>query len=149
VSLCECGCGGETKIAVRNHTKSGAVRGQPHRYIVGHHGKQSNTYFAIHKYLRRTYPKTGACDECGRRKGTEYALIHGCSYSRNRQDYRELCKACHRRYDQSELDWAKVAEIQCRNAAGVSISQLAGEYGVDHQSIRTALAAVVPSPVFS
>jgi len=58
-------------------------------------------YGAIHAYLRKHFPKTGICDECGEAASpTEYALIKGREYSRNREDYRELCKLCHNRYDE-------------------------------------------------
>lgn len=144
MNLCECGCGGTTKIAEKNHTKNGAVKGQPYRYIVGHHGKQSDTYFAIHKWLRRECPKARVCEECGRKGFTEYALIHGREHARVRENYRELCRGCHRRYDLSPLDWGTVAVIQRRSAAGEVTRALAEEYGVDPHSIRVAIAATVP-----
>lgn len=31
-----CGCGQKTRIAEKNHTRSGAVKGQPLRYVFGH-----------------------------------------------------------------------------------------------------------------
>ena len=58
------------------------------------------SYNALHTYLRKHFPKSGICDECGEAKRTEYALIKGSEYSRNREDYRELCKLCHNRYDE-------------------------------------------------
>ncbi len=59
-------------------------------------------YTAIHTYLRKYFPKSGYCDECGDdTRKTEYALIKGRSYTRNREDYRELCKLCHNRYDET------------------------------------------------
>jgi len=35
--LCECGCGQPTPIAIRNNKKLGHVKGQPVRFIRGHH----------------------------------------------------------------------------------------------------------------
>jgi len=61
---------------------------------------QSTGYSAIHLYLRRHFPKRGICDECGRTRRTDYALIRGRKYSRNREDYRELCRQCHNAYDE-------------------------------------------------
>lgn len=59
-------------------------------------------YGALHTYLRKHYPKSGICDECGQPADrTEYALIKGRQYTRNREDYRELCKLCHNRYDET------------------------------------------------
>lgn len=34
--LCQCGCGGRTRIAPKNNTRTGAVKGKPYRYLMGH-----------------------------------------------------------------------------------------------------------------
>lgn len=34
---CECGCGGKTRIAKRSSTRDGMTKGQPLRFIAGHH----------------------------------------------------------------------------------------------------------------
>ena len=64
-------------------------------------------YRALHTYLSKHFPKTGTCDECGGSKPTEYALIKDRAYSRERSDYRELCKRCHNEYD--DIDLGKLA----------------------------------------
>ncbi len=107
--LCECGCGQPAPIAKANHTRTGAVKGQPVRFVKGHSIRNGRApwfkgneagYRAIHTYLSKHFPKTGACDECGETRRTEYALIKGREYSRDREDYRELYKLCHNRYDE-------------------------------------------------
>lgn len=42
--LCECGCGKQTRIAPRTHSYKGWTKGQPLRFLPGHHrrGKVSN-----------------------------------------------------------------------------------------------------------
>lgn len=114
VHLCECGCGQPTLPAKATDRRAGAVKGQPTRFIRGHASRGSNNpgwrgdeagYQAIHIYLRRNFPKAGACDGCRERKPTDYALIKGRAYTRNRDDYRELCKGCHLRYD--DLGYAR------------------------------------------
>lgn len=40
--LCQCGCGGATKIAYRDCKKSGWVKGEPIRFIKGHHMRGEN-----------------------------------------------------------------------------------------------------------
>jgi hypothetical protein len=123
--LCECGCGQPTRIAKANDPRHGHVKGQGVRFLKGHshrgkvvsaetrarlgaansgsanHGWRGDdaSYRALHGYLCKHYPKAGVCEECGERKPTDYALIHGRTYSRNREDYRELCRRCHLRYD--------------------------------------------------
>lgn len=37
--LCECGCGDPAPVATRNNAYWGMVRGQPRRFIYGHHAK--------------------------------------------------------------------------------------------------------------
>jgi hypothetical protein len=38
--LCECGCGGQTTIAVQSHTAHGYTKGEPVRFIRGHQGRK-------------------------------------------------------------------------------------------------------------
>jgi len=40
MKLCECGCGLPAPIAKKTNTRRGHVKGQPIRFIVGHHNKQ-------------------------------------------------------------------------------------------------------------
>lgn len=37
--FCQCGCGRKTNLNPRTHTRYGLVKGQPRRYINGHHGR--------------------------------------------------------------------------------------------------------------
>lgn len=125
--LCECGCGAPAPIATSTHRPRGYVRGEPVRFIQGHgqRGKPKSDvalanmatsrkrgpqawnwrgedlgYYALHRYLRDHFPKSGVCSECGgSTRRTEWALIRGRSYSRDIQDYRELCRECHMIYD--------------------------------------------------
>lgn len=100
--LCECGCGELAPVATRNHSRYGWVKGQPMRFVKGHAGWKLDTepsYSAVHQYLRSHFPKAGRCEQCGLEGRTVYALTHGKSYSRDREDYRELCQRCHIIYD--------------------------------------------------
>src|SRR5215469_10822630 len=126
--LCQCGCGQQTNIAKRNDPRHGHVKGQPVRFIHGHSARGENhgawtgdkgAYHTIHAWLRKHYPKTGICDECGEKgRHTEFALTHGRAYSRNREDYRELCKRCHNRYDEvGGSRWRGTPEAARRAAA--------------------------------
>lgn len=108
MQLCECGCGEPAPIAAKNHTKHGYVKGQPVRFIKGHSIRGGRApwwkgdaagYRAKHTYMSKHYPKSGTCESCGKSGYTEYALIKGREYSRDRQDYQELCRPCHNSYD--------------------------------------------------
>jgi hypothetical protein len=57
---------------------------------------------SMHSWIARNHPKTGVCEECGKAGKTEYAFNHHVGvYTRNRDDYRELCRGCHLRWDYS------------------------------------------------
>ena len=120
------------------------------------------SYSAIHHFLIRNFPKSGTCDECEKVGKTHYALLRGRSYSRNREDYRELCPRCHKWYDedggednaQAKLTLEQVQEIRKRYRRrpgggrkgdhppgpreGSSVA-LAAEFGVD----RTIIMKIV------
>src|SRR3990167_9846133 len=127
---CRCGCGERTTLAPRTYTRRGWRKGEPVSYISGHNwrGKKRSPeqfagfsetrsgprnykwkghnagYQSIHIWLRRWFPKTGVCEECGRDVGTHgpggthYANTSG-EYHRDRADYRELCSSCHKLFD--------------------------------------------------
>jgi hypothetical protein len=44
LGLCQCGCGEKTRIATRNHTTRGEVKGQPLRYIRFHAARREPRY---------------------------------------------------------------------------------------------------------
>lgn len=43
--LCECGCGQRTTIAEQSCTRNGYVKGEPRRFIIGHHTRKSPVEF--------------------------------------------------------------------------------------------------------
>lgn len=61
-------------------------------------------YSSQHQYLVRHFGKAGKCDNKNCKidfpKRFEWALIHGRKYTKNREDYVQLCVSCHRKYDQ-------------------------------------------------
>lgn len=60
---------------------------------------RSNKYNAVHKWLRENFPKSGRCEQCGVEGKTHYAAKDHNNYTRNREDYMELCSRCHLAYD--------------------------------------------------
>lgn len=141
--LCECGCGQETRISKQNHAAKGWVKDQPFRFVAGHQRiKAVPGYMAMHEWVRKHHPKTGICVGCGPAPSTEYALIHGHEYSRDVNDYQEMCHRCHVRYDyagrggaRNRLTEEDVREIRRRWAAGETPVQLGRIYGVSDQNI--------------
>jgi hypothetical protein len=41
--LCECGCGQPTSLAPQNHARLGYVKGEPKRFVTGHHIRTAKT----------------------------------------------------------------------------------------------------------
>lgn len=51
---------------------------------------------SIHYWLIKNYPKSGICEECKKPGKTDYSFNHSLgTYTRERSDYRELCRQCH------------------------------------------------------
>jgi len=121
--LCECGCGEATAFATQTRSERGQVKGEPVAFISGHnrrgqeqtsetrlkialakHGAlnpnwkgDSVGYKAAHQWLAKHHPKSGTCEGCQEDvAGTEYAFLgKPGEYTRNRDDYVELCRLCH------------------------------------------------------
>ena len=57
-------------------------------------------YAALHDWLIENFPKARICEECESEGGTDYAFDHRLGkHTRNREDYRELCRSCHTTWD--------------------------------------------------
>lgn len=121
--LCECGCGEKTAISKVGDSRTGNVAGEHVRFVHGHMpralkkgkprtaeerrkmslgqgGTGEPTVRTIHSTLAREHPKTGVCEECGRRGKTHYAFQrHPEPHTMDRADYRELCASCHHKFD--------------------------------------------------
>ena len=108
--LCECGCGQITGVWEYTRQIGRQVRGQHKRFIHGHQlkGENSPTWkgddagvLAIHRWVRKHRTMTGVCEHCGATIGsaTELANISGQYYG-DIDDYYELCKPCHKTYDE-------------------------------------------------
>ena len=64
-------------------------------------------YVSKHMWMHRHHTKTGTCNHCNKEvgtafpTGTEWANISG-KYLRDRNDFIELCRSCHRIFDYSK-----------------------------------------------
>lgn len=191
MKLCECGCGNPAPISTKTRPERGQVKGQPVRFIRGHHnrvrseetkrriseagkgrvpsaetrakiaeanqgrkhtsearelirqGKQGSrnpqwrgddaTSDSLHDWLRQNYPLKDVCEECGAEGLTHLSYQHHPDpYTRNRDDYRELCPTCHGRFDRKgkKLTMKDAEEIRRERANGVLLRILAERYGV-------------------
>lgn len=70
-------------------------------------------YRIVHTWISEHYGKATKCEnpECeGRSKVFEYCLIHGKEHEREISNYKQLCRSCHRKYDninKNPMDIAK------------------------------------------
>jgi hypothetical protein len=109
--------------------------------------KGKASYSAIHGQLRRNYGNASKCEHCNTlsSKRYEWALKKGRTYSKDKEDYLELCTKCHRIYDNlQEKLWTKrrqdkapiIAEIQKLYSQGWRQKDLAIKFGYCRESIR-------------
>lgn len=64
VKLCECGCGGVAPIATITNKSRGTVKGQPQRFIRGHHSKLAATQLEAERRAETAGAGAKLC-ECG------------------------------------------------------------------------------------
>lgn len=60
--------------------------------------KESITYGNLHKWINKVKPRKGKCELCGNEGRTEYSN-NDHLYKRNTEDYKELCKPCHIKWE--------------------------------------------------
>lgn len=81
---------GEKMLGPKHHAWKGSAAG----------------YYALHSWLRRRYGRPSECENCkkpedisGKTTLIEWSNVSG-QYRRERADWRALCKACHRKFDE-------------------------------------------------
>jgi hypothetical protein len=140
--VCGCGCGWLTCLSANEPDPP---------FVYGHHlfisAVPDDDYHMLHRFLRKTYRKNGVCDKCGFFKETEFSLLHGRLYTKNREDYRELCISCHRKYDRPRLKYVSLNDqkliIERYNSRHLyirksdSVKRLAAEFSVPFSHAKT------------
>jgi len=56
-------------------------------------------YMRIHEFVRRKKPNNKTCEHCGLEKKLDNALINGKVHEKNIDNYIQLCRSCHNKYD--------------------------------------------------
>ena len=76
-----------------------------HNYKKGEEHPNWNTnpsYRLIHNWLNTEFGKANKCENqnCTKKSNNyDYALIKGKSYERKKENFMQLCKSCHKKYD--------------------------------------------------
>ena len=116
MSSCECGCGKPVSSGRRfRHAHHLRKKSADHltnlaaaQRRLDRKGENNPSWLgdnagidAMHRWIKKRHPKTGVCEECQKSNTlTHYAFKrHPEPYTRNRNDYRELCTSCHKRFD--------------------------------------------------
>ena len=83
------------KISTRNKNKTNEKNSNWKGNKVG--------VIGIHQWLRRNFIKKRICEFCGFSSNNplriDWALIKGKKYERKRENFMELCRSCHTKYD--------------------------------------------------
>ncbi len=92
--LCECGCGERTNLAPQTSRKFGRVKGEPFRFIKGHHSR-------IPKYVGCTVDGCDGKHETGGLCGKHYMRLRqtGTTELRKFFSYDRICSACGRSWN--------------------------------------------------
>lgn len=73
-----------------------------------------NNYWAVHKWLGKTFGIANTCEEqaCTYKnpKRYEYSLIRGKEMKKVRSHFRMLCVSCHRKYDITDVTREKMRQ---------------------------------------
>ena len=105
------------------------------RFVWQRHGITKQEYRNIHGWLVYNYGKANKCENPNHAyenpKMYEWALLKGKTYGRKRDNYWQLCKSCHLRYDDNDIARKNKSEGQKRlirqkrgNFPIVSVKQL-------------------------
>lgn len=87
----------------KKHMSDGIGKGNSNKIYIGDRA----TYGAKHLWINKHYIKTGICEDCGGKPlpftknkiGTEWANVSGKYDREDRNDWRELCRSCHKKFD--------------------------------------------------
>jgi len=64
------------------------------------------TYHSLHKWVHENKERVGVCSICNQKKFTEWSNISG-EYHWDLNDFQEVCKKCHKKYDIETGDIAR------------------------------------------
>jgi hypothetical protein len=81
-------------------------------YVVVHKKLRGGGYHAVHKWLAKHYGKADRCEAafCSKKSQTyHWAKLIDCEYEHKRENFIRMCVSCHRKYDMTDEQVAKMA----------------------------------------
>lgn len=111
--------------------------------LQGTTGISVKLYGSIHRWIITNYGKAKKCSHCvNPSKKYEWALIKGCKYEYDINNYFELCPSCHRKYDETEARTNKIRKAllghTANNIKGVVLKHLESGAIYTFSSIKIA-----------
>lgn len=91
-------------------------------------------YYGIHDWLQTNFGRASKCEQCASVKKVQWAKLKGKKYERKRENFWQLCSACHINYDgtvirggwNKGMSWSK--EIRQRISEGTKIGMAKLKY---------------------
>jgi len=83
------------KISISNYHRNLKGKNNPNYGNI----KEDVEYSALHQWIRNNFGKAVECEFCGEKSKMIHWSNKDHKYSRNREDWRQLCVKCHRAYD--------------------------------------------------
>jgi hypothetical protein len=92
---------------------------------------ESALYATKHQFLARNFGRITNCEHCevegkyekGGKWSIQWAKKQGVEYSHNRTDYIGLCRSCHRKYDMTDKERARL-QAMAKNQSPEQLAKL-------------------------
>lgn len=69
-------------------------------------------YYATHQWMYKNYGKANKCEDCGDKEALAYDWANiSKTYKREREDWKQLCRSCHQRFDMTPEKKARLKQI--------------------------------------
>ena len=83
----------------RNKSKSNWIKNMKRGEEHPGWGGDNIDYFIMHKWINRYWKRKGVCETCGKETKTQWANLNHLYKRSVREDWKELCVSCHRKWD--------------------------------------------------
>lgn len=88
--------------------------------VASHKKLRGGGYSAVHKWLTKHYGKANKCEAgfcSGISKTYQWAKLIDCEYEHKRENFMMMCASCHRRYDITDDQVARMANTLAKRTS--------------------------------